>query len=255
MLDDVALLPEQEDLLISLVEATRNLPRGQREQFIFAPTFGDSNIQHPGLPSRELPAYAGDIDVLWNAGLLNVIPGQHGARLFDVSPRGFSAYQAIKHRSGAPVQQLEEELMRYLDAAVFQQRYLAAHRKWSEAAQKLWSSDSEQQLTMIGHLCREAMQAFATALVERHEPLAVDQDRAHDVARVRAVLNQRATKLGTTVAPFLDAILAYWGTVSDLAQRQEHGSQKEGRPLVWEDGRRVVFQTAVVMFEIDRALS
>jgi hypothetical protein len=38
-------------------------------------------------------------------------------------------------------------------------------------------------------------------------------------------------------------------------QRQEHGAQKEGRPLVWEDGRRVVFQTAIVMFELDRALS
>jgi hypothetical protein len=47
----------------------------------------------------------------------------------------------------------------------------------------------------------------------------------------------------------------YWGTVNDLIQRQEHGAQREGGALAWEDGRRVVFQTAIVMFEIDRSLS
>jgi hypothetical protein len=69
------------------------------------------------------------------------------------------------------------------------------------------------------------------------------------------VLDLQAKQLGTTEKPFLDALLGYWGTVSDLIQRQEHGGQKEGQSLVWEDGRRVVFQTAVVMFEIDRSLS
>lgn len=54
---------------------------------------------------------------------------------------------------------------------------------------------------------------------------------------------------------FLDALLAYWGTASDLVQRQEHGNQKVGAALLWEDGRRVVFQTAMVMYEIERALS
>ena len=39
----------------------------------------------------------------------------------------------------------------------------------------------------------------------------------------------------------------------DLVQRQEHGGQKEGEPLGWEDGRRVVFQTANVMVELHRA--
>ena len=43
--------------------------------------------------------------------------------------------------------------------------------------------------------------------------------------------------------------------MSDLAQKQEHGGQKEGEPLVWEDTRRIVFQTILVMFEIDKSLS
>ena len=99
------------------------------------------------------------------------------------------------------------------------------------------------------------MQEFATALVNQYQPPNAGPDKAHTVARIRAVLKLRGDQLGETEKSFLDAILAYWGTVSDLVQRQEHGAQKEGETLVWEDGRRVVFQTALVMFEIDSALS
>jgi hypothetical protein len=254
----VLLEPEQEELLKALVEATRNVPRNERQKFIFTQSWGPGDrISHPGLPGQMMGAYEGDLDVLEREGLLNVsYTGQRGNRFFDVSPLGFRFYEEMQRRLGTPAQQVEEGLKRYLEADAFQQKYPAAYRKWAEAEKLLWASDSEQQLTTIGHLCREAMQEFATALVDRHQPPGVrDTDKAHTVARIRTVLNQHASRLGTTAAPFFDALLAYWGTVSDLVQRQEHGAQKEGRPLIWEDGRRVVFQTAIVMFEVDRALS
>jgi len=81
------------------------------------------------------------------------------------------------------------------------------------------------------------------------------QTRREDSRRIRAVLRQHGARVGSTTTPLLDALVGYWKAVSGLAQRQEHGGQKEGRDLVWEDGRRVVFQTAVVMFETDRALT
>jgi hypothetical protein len=254
MLDDVLLRPEQEDLLATLVEADRNLPRDQREQFIYFPGAGDAALAHGGLPGREVSVYLGDLDILSNAGLLNETWTPSGARLFDITPTGFAVYEAIKQRSGAPVLQLEEEMRHYLDADVFQTRYPRAYRKWLEATDKLWSSDSEEQLKTVGHLCREAIQEFATALVERHKPTEVDRDKAHDINRIQAVLDQNAARHGTRVSDFLEALLNYWRTVSHLVQRQVHGSQKEDRPLVLEDGRRVVFQTAVVMYEVDRAL-
>ena len=61
--------------------------------------------------------------------------------------------------------------------------------------------------------------------------------------------------MGDTEKSFLEALLNFWRTVSELVQRQEHGGQKENEPLVWEDGRRVVFQTAMVMYEVDSSLS
>ena len=60
--------------------------------------------------------------------------------------------------------------------------------------------------------------------------------------------------LGEPVSAYLDALLAYWGTMSDLVQRQEHGAAKEGQLLVWEDARRVVVGTLIVMTEFVSAI-
>lgn len=195
----------------------------------------------------------GDLDILQAEGLLLLTRQGRAHRSYVVTSQGYSLYAELQDRSGAPTQQVEETLMRYLDSDAFQRLYPEAHRKWAEAAGLLWRSDSQQQLTTIGHLCREAIQEFATALVERHQPPGVDQDKSRDINRIQAVVDQRRSQLGTTAA-LLDALVPYWRAVSGLVQRQEHGAQKEGRPLVWEDGRRVVFQTAIIMFEVDRML-
>jgi hypothetical protein len=99
------------------------------------------------------------------------------------------------------------------------------------------------------------MQEFATVLVDLYKPDDVEKDVSKTVRRIMAVLKQRANMLGETERSFLEALLGFWRTVSDMVQRQEHGSKKENNPLVWEDGRRIVFQTAIVMYEIDSSLS
>ena len=253
-MSSVLLEQEQEELLKALVEVSRSVPRDEREKFLYVNLLADgSYIQHPGLSGGQIRVYEGDVDALEIAGLLIATYVNLGRDL-DVSPLGFRVYEELQHRSGAPTQQVEETLKRYLDSDAFQRSYPEAYRKWADAAELLWDSDSQQQLTTIGHLCREAIQEFATALVERYRPPGVDQDKAHDINRIQAVLDQHRSQLGTTAA-LLDALVPYWRAVSGLVQRQVHGAQKGGRPLVWEDGRRVVFQTANVMFEIDRELS
>src|SRR6266536_2590886 len=174
MTDGVLLQPEQEELLKALVEASRNVPRDEREEFHLLTDGDGTSVMHPALPGRQMR-----------------------------------------------VHQVEETLTRYLDSDAFQRSYPEAHRKWADAAERLSRSDSQQQWTMIGHLCREAMQAFATELVEQHKPPAVTPDKAKDVARIRAVLDQRKSMLRTTVAPFLDALLAYRST----------GARRKGPPL------------------------
>jgi hypothetical protein len=198
----------------------------------------------------------GDIDLLADARLIRSSPQTEPyKRIFDVTPQGFEYYRQIIEQTKKPISRVEVSIRGYLDADDFKTKYPEAYNKWAEAESIAWSDNSEQQLTVIGHLCREAMQEFANKLVERIRPYEVDKDRAHVENRIRAVLALQGNQLGTTERPFLDALVRYWRTVSDIVQRQEHGSQREGSQLTGEDGRRVIFQTAVVMFEIDRALS
>ena len=255
ILENVLLEQEQIGLLSALAEAARNLPRNQRRKFVFLGCKDGSWVRHPGLPGKTLEAYRGDIEILGCEGLLMVSYGSHGTLSFDVTPLGFKYYEYMKQRTGQSVQRIETTIREYLDADCFQNKYPKAYQKWADAEAMLWGSDSERQFTTIGHLCREAMQEFATALVDQYQPLEVDKDKAHTRSRIKAVLVLRTNQLGKTEKPFLDALYDYWEAVDKLVQRQEHGAQKEGEPLVWEDGRRVVFQTAVVMFEVDRALS
>lgn len=249
---------EQESLLSAFVEAYRSVPGDQREPFHME-TSDESyfaEIGHRGFPDRTIRAYENDINTLARKGFLDLSYSLIGViYAFDITPEGFAYYRQIKQRDNEPVQRIENILRSYLEADRFQHKYSSAYQKWKDAEALLWDSDSERQLTTIGHLCREAVQQFASVLVGQYQPLAVEKDGAKTVARLKAVLDSCKSSLASTEQPFLKALLNYWGTVSDLIQRQEHGSHKEGHSLIWEDARRVVLQTAIVMLEVDSYLS
>ncbi len=98
------------------------------------------------------------------------------------------------------------------------------------------------------------MQEFATSLLELHGVQDANPDKAKTRDRFSAVVNSRRAGLGERKSEILDALFGYWSATENLIQRQEHAGQREGESLTPEDGRRAVFQTAVVMFEADRTL-
>lgn len=249
--------PEQEDALSVLVEAARNLPKKRRTPFLCFHVDGEVNliVQHGGLHGGHSLLYPGDFEVLRRANLISVQAVSTHVWEFDILPTGFAYYKNMKERSDGPIEVAESNVKKYLNGDRIGTTYPAAHQKLKNANNLLWQSDSEQQLTTIGHLCREALQEFATVLVVEHKPPNVDDDKARTISRLRAVIGSCRERLGKAKTAHLDALLVYWGTVSDLVQRQEHGDQKEGESLVWDDGSRVVFQTAMVMYEIDRTLN
>lgn len=164
-------------------------------------------------------------------------------------------YVRMKPVETDPEERVQGEMLRYVDADQFRAAYPAAYAKWAAASRLLWGGDADQHLTRIGHDCREAMQEFAQTLaIEAGLGNVVPPDKAMTVARIRAVLAAHKARLGETEAPFLDAMLVMWGTISDLAQRQEHGTQR-ATPLVREDARRLVFATLYVMTELDAAVA
>lgn len=246
---------EQQQLLLDLVEADRRL--GRREPFMtISPVhLPGMQIVHDGWLDVERDVFFGDLEELAHGGLIRLTTVARGTHSFYITNRGNDAYAQLMRSRGSPVERTEQAVRRYLDAAEFAARHPAAYGKWVDAEGLLWADASPRSFTAIGHFAREAMQEFATSLFEAVGVPPVNADAAKTVARVRACLDAVALRLGSTERPFLDALLAYWGTVSDLVQRQEHGAQKEGQALQWRDARRVVFQCAVVMFEIDEAVA
>jgi hypothetical protein len=81
-----------------------------------------------------------------------------------------------------------------------------------------------------------------------------DKDKAHTAARLKLVIAQ-TPKVGKTSAAYCEALLAYAGSIIDLVQRQEHGGAREQESIGFDDSRRVVFQTLVVLYELSMALS
>lgn len=147
---------------------------------------------------------------------------------------------------------VEGQIEAYVDEAVFGSRYPDAYRKWRDALD-LYAVNPERHATRIGHDCREALADFARALA-RHHGVKLTSRPEQTIAALRTVIASKGTT-SPRVAAQLDALVAYFGTVSDLGQRQEHGASKEGEPLTADDARRVVFYAMLVMYEIDRTLS
>jgi hypothetical protein len=137
------------------------------------------------------------------------------------------------------------------DLTGFRERYPAAARKWEDAAH-LFVANPRRHATRIGHDCREALLFFADEVARRHG--ISQRDSGGTVSTLRAVVAARDVG-GKTVESFLSALLGYWRAVSDLAQRQEHAARRENETLRVEDARRLVSQTLIVMYEVDRALT
>ncbi|HEY7067046.1 MAG TPA: hypothetical protein VII06_36615 [Chloroflexota bacterium] len=250
----IRLLPEQEELLTSLVEFARALPKGQRsDSFYYSRHLGGSTLFHESDQLSRNDVVENDLLELGGAGLITLNYQSQGLS-FYIKPTAYDYYAYLKKRAGQPIQQVEQDLHSHLDSEPFRREYPSAYQKWTAAAENLWASENEQDFTTIGHLCRETIQEFAAALVGKHQPPNPPTEKNKDIAKIKAVLNHYRDQLSDTESDFLDALVTYWVRLSQLVQRQEHGGSID-KALLWEDARRVVFHTAIVMFEVDRSLA
>jgi hypothetical protein len=164
-----------------------------------------------------------------------------------------AAQPEVLRRRGNPPSAGELDAIGYLRSAEFRARFPAALNKWQRANALVQSGEDAESGSQIGLLCREAIQEFADALVQECSLTDVPP-RTATVVRMRLVLAHHKKRLGETKHGLLEALLPLWEAVIELAQRQTHAGERERETLEWEDGRRAVFQTANVMFEVARTL-
>jgi len=249
----IILEPEQEEMLSELAEATRRIPRERRHAWIVLQETGPTQLIMAGSPVT-LAAQVQDLEVLNRAGLVSMAWTGRNYTVY-VTPVGFRYYERLRTQSAEPVAQLEREVRRLLEGEAFATRHPRALAAWRAAMAGLWSADDESTFRAIGGHCREAMQRYATDLVELLNPADVDPDAAHTRNRLRAAVNARRVQLGDTASDLLEAFATTWDATDSAVQQLVHAGQKQGRPLAWEDVRRTVFFAGVVMFELDRALT
>jgi hypothetical protein len=245
----VQLEPEQQQLFVEMAEATLAAPREQREWFMFLLDQGAIL----GGPWGQRRVTENDVRELVHVGLLRPVSFGNEER-YVMPPAALAAYGEMKASEGSAVERVEAEVRNLLDTHAFRAAYPEAYEQWSDAERRLWGADSERELTTIGLKAREALQTFATEVVERYQPPAPDPDKAKVNLRLGVVIAMLLPALGEKRAAHLRALGDYSEATVGLVQRQTHGAQKEGEPLTRADARSVVFHVAMVMFEFARAL-
>jgi hypothetical protein len=160
-----------------------------------------------------------------------------------VRPEGIR--QSRRAHRETEIGRFEATLAEYVRADDFRDRYPVPFEKWGDA-QELLALAPDRYATTIGHLCREAVNAFSDALVRRYS--VGDFETTKTKQKLRAVFAAEP-HLSVTVRRTVESLVAYWEAVSDLANRQEHGAG-----LTSEDSRRLVFLAMMVMREVDLVL-
>jgi hypothetical protein len=159
-------------------------------------------------------------------------------------------------------ERIEEYLRVYLDQERFTSRYPRAQQRWSQVWAMLWRANSTDKVVAVADQACEVMSEFVAALADLHEPHPLDPirkptlvDRAGTLQRLVAVIETYRPALGDNRCALLHTLLDYWQALSDSVQRhREHRAGRMLGRLTWEDGRRVVVLTAMVMVEVDRSL-
>lgn len=181
---DTYLDDDQVALFERLVEALRSTPKPQRTSFLYVREMGVMGVYVQGNGIGEhFPE--GDLEALRDEALI-----RFDGDSFTVPQRALATHAELR-ASRQPADEVERDILHHLDEPEFKRHFPEAHARWSEAATLLWQSDSDRELSTIGHKCREAIQEFATQLIATHGVTDANPDEAMTRDRFSAVINHR----------------------------------------------------------------
>jgi len=256
-LEEYEELEAHQNIIISfIVEAYRSMPVEKRMVFIVTTCSSGTSIGIPSLPNSSLDVSIVDLKILDAAGYIKIEKYFYPSIEYSFHPtaKGIKYYEYLKQNYIGSFQQIDSEIKNYLSNSNFSVRYQIAFAKWKEAENLLWKAENQINYSTIGHLCRESVQEFIDTLIIRYNLTDKYPDKAQTKNRFYGIINYNRNLLGKTLQNFLEAILDYWNNLIDIIQRQEHSGLKDGEKLGFEDARRVVFHTAILLFEVSRTI-
>jgi hypothetical protein len=199
------------------------------------------------------------------------LPGEHGASAaaFELAgertaadapaPRADSSIRAADH------ERIEDYLRAYLEDQRFSSAHPLARGRWIVAWEMLWCADSRAKVIAVGRRASDAMRAFSVSMHERCMCLAMDShwpdvladgsQRPEPLDSLASITEAYGEQLGAGRSQLLRELFEPWRALGEKLQRHEQGSQPPDERLRWEDGRRLVLFTALVMVEFDRSFA
>jgi hypothetical protein len=199
------------------------------------------------------------------------LPGERGAHPAGVETPGERiAAGAPAPRADSPIRSVDHgRIEEYLRAYLEDQRFRSAHPlacgRWIVAWEMLWCADSRSKVIAVGQRAGDAMHAFSASMHQRCMPFAMDSplpDPLADGAQRPGPLNGLASitdaygeELGAGRSQLLREMFEPWRALRGKLQRHEQGTQPPEERVRWEDGRRLVLFTALVMVEFDRSFA
>lgn len=162
-------------------------------------------------------------------------------------------------------ERIEDYLRAYLEGERFRSAHPLACGRWVVAWEMLWCAESRAKVIAVGHRASAAMQAFTASMLERCMAMAMDPNwpellagapqRSEPEEGLLTITEAYRRELGEERFMLLRSLLDDWPALLERVQRHEHGSPAGGERLRWEDGRRLVLFTALVMVETDRSFA
>ena len=154
-----------------------------------------------------------------------------------------------------PMEKVFAENRSKLGSERFRAAFPNAYEPWADATKLLYGDDAMAQLSTVGHKVREAAQAFATTAIEMFGANEPPSDVKLVKKRLGAVIAQNRDYMSEKKRKVLEDLGNLWESTVDLIERQEHSAQKEGEPVTFEDGRRVVSLMMSLMLEFAMILA
>ncbi len=154
-----------------------------------------------------------------------------------------------------PMEKVLAESRVKIGSEAFAAAFPGAYQPWADAAKLLYGENASEELTTIGHKVREASQAFAAAAIIKFGADDAPEDVKLVKKRLGAVIAHNRYYISDAKRKVLEDLGDLWESTVDLIQRQEHAAQKEGEPVSFEDGRRVVNLTMFLMLEFATILA
>lgn len=245
---------EQIKIFINFIDLFRNVVRDKQCKFVASHLAdGTTLIEHPLKPNGKIKISKIDFEALCRNRLFygHYLESPHQMQ-FIIPLEAIAQYEMLKNKRIAPLQRIENETLDYIKSDIFINRYPKSYAKWQMAEELFLLETDNRNLTTIGHLCRESLQEFSDELLS-HKSIKSEYSRSKIIAKIKCVLKLIDIS-SSSKSQFLNALLNYWGALSDLVQKQEHDNQKESEHLEIEDARRIIFHSAIVMYEIDKTV-